>query len=478
MLKISCLVAFLLGAQNAEAQQLFLSSQYHQNMLTINPAYSGYSDMTNIVASHRSMLTGLAGSPQTSYVSVDGQGADGKMGLAFVGFHDQTDILSMTSGMVNYVYKAKLGTNSKLNFGLGVGVQNFSIGLDKAVVVNPNDPILYGSLRQNRTAFNSEFGLLYQVKGLEVGVAIPQLFNNNPTFMQNDGDLLNYNSVRHFRGSLKYNFENEDQTIKFYPLFVLRTVKGAPTQWDLSGVLDVKKAGWIGVTYHNTYSVSISAGVRYQGFSLGYAHGISVGDVSNYSRRSSELIMTYQLGDKWKKQQELNKKLEKELKKLEEKTDDIEDVNTEQDESIEGLIKERQDLQNKQKELEKKVEEAEKKAAARPTGIQYQEGQQPTAESVRNTYRTAKASDFVDENGRVPKPGFYVVIGAFGVEENAKNWKRQSLEKGNSNTAILYNSTLQVREVFLYYSPERDPAMVERMKRSGEYPTVWVQKLE
>jgi hypothetical protein len=106
------------------------------------------------------------------------------------------------------------------------------------------------------------------------------------------------------------------------------------------------------------------------------------------------------------------------------------------------------------------------------------DGSAPTAESVRQTYRKGRAEDFVDEDGNVPPKGFYVVIGAFGVKENALNWKEKSIQEGDGETAILYNSSLQVREVYVYYDLSHDAAMAERMKRASKYPTVWVQKLE
>ena len=467
-------IATILLSENSFSQQLSLSSQYHQNMLTINPAYSGFRGMTNVVASHRSMLTGVAGSPQTSYLSVEGEGKEGKIGLAFIGFHDQTDILSMTSGMGNFVYNAKFGDNSGLRLGLGVGVQNFTVDMAKAKVIDFNDPILFGNLSQNRTALNGEFGAVLHLKGLQVGVAVPQLLSNNPTIVTSNDDILNYNTLRHFRGSLKYDINlNDNESARLYPLFVLRAVNGAPVQWDVSGVVESDKIGWIGLTYHSTYAVSFSAGVRYQGFSVGYAHDFTLGAVNLYSKRSSELLLSYQIGNRWKEQEELNKKLQKDLKRLEE---DLEN----QGDNTEG----NEELLKKQKDLEKRIEELEKNKGnsnsnnPRMDGAQNQTNGTPTAESVRNTYRTAKAVDFVDEKGATPPKGFYVVIGAFGVEQNALNWKNASIAKGNKNTLMLYNSTLQVREVYVYYSPDREPAMAERIKQYTEYPTVWVQKLE
>jgi type IX secretion system PorP/SprF family membrane protein len=483
------LMVFVLGiVSNASAQQLPLSSQYHQNMLTINPAYSGFENNLFIAASHRTMLTGLSGSPQTNYVSVSGQGADGKMGLAFIGFHDQTNIFSVTSGMVNYAYKAKLSETAMLNFGLGVGIQNFGVDLEKAKVSNELDPILLGSVRQNRMAFNGEFGVLLQVKGLELGVAVPQLLSNNPTFTDGDGQTLNFNTVRHIRGSLKYDFMlNEDQTVKFYPLVVVRSVKGAPFQWDINGVLDMTKYGWIGVTYHSTYAISFSAGLRHKGFSVGYAHDIPMGIVNDFSKRSSEFILSYRIGNNTKQDDKRLDKIQKEL-------DDLYESNTEQDEKIDELTETKAKLEKELKELEKKQaaenEEMKNKLKNAGSNTNSSNGQgtntspntsNNTSTSPKNNsdavYRGASANSFTDEQGKPAKKGYYVVIGSFEMEKNAQNWKKKSIAKGDKNTSILYDSSIKMHQVVAFYSENQDPAVAERSRKSAKQKA-WILRLE
>ena len=460
--------------QNTFGQQLYLSTQYYQNMLTLNPAFTGESEYAKAAVSHRSMLTGVQGGPQTSYVSVDGQTAQGKMGLGIVAFRDQTDILSNTSAMVNYAYKMKTGNNSMLNFGLAVGVQNQTIDFDKAKVVNELDPILFGP-RANRTVFNADFGVAFFWKGLQAGFSAPQMIGNNPTITTNSGQTLNINNVQHFRGSVKYDFMiNESKEMKVYPMVLVRSVKGAPLQWDANLVLDIGKIGWVGVTYHSNYAVAFSAGVRYKSMTAGYAHDFTTGIVNSYSKRTSEFLLTYNFGDKWREQKEWNKKMEL-------ADQELRDESEQQQEEIDSLKIQQEkvnaDLKKAKAELEKNKEELVRLKGMNPNGGAY-DGSQPTAESVRQTYRKGKAEDFVDEDGNVPPKGFYVVIGAFGVKENAIKWKEKSLSEGDGKTAILYNSSLQVREVYVYYDLNHDAAMAERAKLVSKYPTVWVQKLE
>jgi type IX secretion system PorP/SprF family membrane protein len=470
---IFSMLLILGSACQARAQQLPLSTQYYQNMITLNPAFTGQSEYAKAVVSHRSMFTGLQGSPQTSYLSVDGQTAQGKMGLGIIAYRDQTDILSNTSAMVNYAYRMKISTDARLNFGLAVGVQNQSIDFANAQVVNELDPILFGP-RVNRTVFNADFGLGFEWKGLQAGFAIPQLLGNNPTVTTNSGQTLALSNVQHYRGSLKYDFWiNESKGIKVYPMAVVRSVKGAPLQWDGNLVIDAANIGWFGVTYHSTYAIGVSAGVRYKNVSAGYAQNFSAGVVNDYSKRSSEFLLTYHFGDRWKEQKEWNKNMEVADQELKDESE----VQQEEIDSLKMLeAKVNAELKKASEELKKNQEEMKRlKAVSENSRMNENE---PTAESVRGTYRTARSEDFEDEAGNIPPKGFYVVIGAFGVKENAISWKEKSVTEDKVDTKIIYNSKLNVREVYVLFDPERDPAMVERIKRTSKYPTVWVQKLE
>lgn len=484
------------------AQQLPLSTQYHQNRMTINPALTGLEDYTSAAASHRTMLTGLEGSPQTSYLSLQGQVADGKMGLGLLAYHDQTGILSNTSAMVNYAYKVKFNTFASLNFGLGVGVQNFVTDFGKAKVVDQMDPVLLDG-RQNRAAFNGEFGTAFLYKNLEIGVAIPQLFTNNPTINGNETELLTYNTVRHLRASAKYDFVlSRERGLTFFPMFVARSVKDAPFQWDLNGIFDLEKIGWAGVTYHSTHALAVNVGVRYKGLSIGYAQGISVGSSVAYSNRSSEILLKYQLGNRWKEQKEWNEKMEAEAKRLADESmqrqiqiDSLKNAQAEANDRLNDAEEEIEKLKNDQEQTKARLLKSEKEAERQkntpvdqnkqPVNQENKQKAEPFFQQNENDVplidnskiRKGLATDFVDENGKTPPVGYYVVTGAFGVKENADNWKRMCIQAGEPKTSIIFNSKLQVREVYIFYSAERDPAMEERITKAFQYRDIWVQEL-
>jgi type IX secretion system PorP/SprF family membrane protein len=466
-------------------------------MMTVNPALTGSGENTQAYLSHRSQFAGLNGGPQTSYLSLDGPTLSKKFGIGFTALNDVTSILARTNFMVNYAYSLKLGNESNLRFGLAAGIQNNRIDFDKAQVVDQNDVILYGP-RQNQTVFNADFGLALNVKKLQFGFAIPQLLNNEPLFTTNTGEDLIYSTKRHIRSTIKYEFAfGENGKNVFYPLVMIRAVKGAPIQYDINAVLDFKKRAWFGITYHSNYAVAVSAGLRMDKFAIGYAHDFVLAKVANYSKRSSEIVLSYQFGEKDNAQQLINEELKKQIalnnKKVNENIDEIE-ILTEQTDSLKSELEKtnsklnelsknvnstidaqnaiKNDLNNTQQQLKNVQSNNIKQQAIE--NVPYEKPVLPTNEKVIS----GSKADFVDENGNEAQAGFYVVVGAFGVENNALNYKAECINSGITQTAILWNKTRGVREVYVFYSLDRSEAVVEKLKYVVDHPKVWILKLD
>src|SRR5260221_14191448 len=68
---ISLLIVTCLLPTFSFAQQLPFSSQYYTDQFVINPAFTGTTENINAFLTHRSQWTGLAGAPQTSYLTLD-----------------------------------------------------------------------------------------------------------------------------------------------------------------------------------------------------------------------------------------------------------------------------------------------------------------------------------------------------------------------------------------------------------------------
>jgi type IX secretion system PorP/SprF family membrane protein len=289
------------------AQQLPFSSQYYTDQFVVNPAFTGTGENINAYLTHRSQWTGLAGAPQTSYVTVDGPLQQKNTGLGMKCFTDVTDIISRVGAFASYSYKLKINDSSHIYFGVSAGALGNKLDFSKAIIKDNNDPFLY-SQSKSRTVFSADLGVAYVWKRLTVGFAVPQILGNNVKYPILNDNSSYYNFSRHYQGTVKYVFDvSKEKGITAYPLLMFRAVKGAPFQYDINGVVDWKKIGWVGLTYHSTYAFAFSGGVRYKNFIVGYAYDLGVSKIRSYIGTTSEFLLGYTFGERKKETKEFEK---------------------------------------------------------------------------------------------------------------------------------------------------------------------------
>lgn len=455
MRKLNITAALLLVIISAFAQQLPYSSQYYTNMFVVNPAFTGTKEQTNAFITHRSQWIGIAGGPQTSYLTIDGPIEAKNIGLGLKVYSDVTDIISRMGAFANYSYRLKINDDNNLFIGLAAGILNNRIDFSKAVVRDTDDPFLF-SEPQSKTVFSADFGLGYTWKKLEVGFAMPQIIGNKIKYQTNAGDNSYYNLERYYVGSVKYVFDVvEEKEITAYPLIAVRAAKGSPFQYDINAVLDWKKMGWVGVTYHSNDAVAASLGVRYKNLAVGFAYDFGINKIKTYTGSTCEFLLSYTFGSK-----DQNAPVEDLSVKTPEPTDTLTDK---------AIAKLREDADSNKVQLERLKEELRKLKEG---------GQGRTENLTENLMRTASSGDFVDENGMSMGSGYYVVIGTFSNKENANKFKQANLIKGYNGVQIIQNHKTKVYYVYVTKMDSQAAGDAELLKYKNEYPDVWLQQLE
>ena len=419
----SALIFTLCIGVNVLSQQLPLGSQYYVNMYSFNPAEVGTSSLQSFF-SHRNQFAGITGGPQTTYLSVDGPTKYDKIGLGFMAMSDRTDILSKNTFVVSYSYKLKFGQNHGLNFGLNLGILNNSIAFDEAIIIDEDDALVSNSSR-SKTGFTSDFGLLYKIKELQIGVSVPQIFSNSNLYINTLGEKFSFTSSRHYRASLKYTFFlNESKNLSIYPLLAARFVNGAPFQYDANVVVDFKKIGWIGMTYHSNYAFSSSVGLRYQNMIIGYVYDYPIGNLNQFTKGSHEFILGYRFGDQ-------NKKEEFNYSEANKKINQLQLIQNKHEKLIDSLIKTNDqiylDAMNQKNIIDSLIENLTKRGES-------------TKNNKVETIRTGIASEFSSEDGTEIQKGYYVVVGSFAVKEFAKRFKNGLLNRKFSFVKQIFQS--------------------------------------
>lgn len=460
----------LFVGKNLLSQQLPLGSQYYVNMYSFNPAEAGTSVLQSYF-SHRSQFTGISNGPQTTYLSVDGPTKYDKMGLGLIAMTDRTDILSKNTFIVSYSYKLKFGKDHGLNFGLNLGILNNSIAFDKAIIIDQNDAIVSNSSR-SKTGFTSDFGLLYKIKDLQVGISVPQIFSNSNLYINTVGEKFSFTSSRHYRASLKYTlFLNKSKDLSIYPMLVARYVNGAPFQYDANVVVDFKKLGWVGLTYHSNYAFSSSLGFRFQNMLIGYVYDFPLGNLNHFTKGSHEFILGYRFGDQNKKDEGINEETTKKIKQLELTQNRHEKL-------IDSLIKTNDQLYDdalNQKDLMDSL--IGKLLNKNQSDDSKYEGNKNKNNGVE-TIRTGSATDFISDDGSEVQKGYYVVVGSFAIQEYAKRFKNGLLNEGYSKTKSIQRKGSEIKNVYVFYTDDINEAINEKRKFTNIDESVWVLRID
>ena len=284
------------------AQQTPQSSVYNYNRYAINPAYAGSSGCTDITFSHLNQWVKVEGAPLTSYL-----GVNTRIGKSFgVGGQllvDKIGMINQVSGLGSISYGLNLGTNHKIRIGASLGYNQYRVDPTSAVVFDPNDPIANGGVNSSGT-INSELGLLYQFKNLEVALASKQLIQTYTNFGYNDLD--GYGLRRHLNGLISYAIPvNSNFTIK-PSVFAKGITSGFQTDFNA----DVVYKGFLfgGLGYRTQVGLIARLGVNIQDlFFIGYAYESPMTNIASYCSGSHEVVIGLKLCKNKKKVKEVVK---------------------------------------------------------------------------------------------------------------------------------------------------------------------------
>tara|TARA_B100000809_G_C15122478_1_gene524881 strand:- start:408 stop:1931 length:1524 start_codon:yes stop_codon:yes gene_type:complete len=298
----------LASLTSLKAQQVPMYAQYYLNPYMINPAYAGHDSTTTAFLLYRNQWAGITGSPETQMISIDGRLGKKDMGIGGMIYNDMSNIYQRSGGYMSYSYRLVIDTMHSVRIGISLGAVQNRINFDKIQAENPDENVLLEN-SQSATKLDGSFGALYTYANkLEVGLSTLQMFNSTYTYSNQANDkLVNFSLLRHFYLSGKYRFVIEPNKWVVSPLVLLRSVQGAPIQWDLGVQGEWKNLVWLTAMYRSNYGLSFSAGGKInQNIKLGYAYEVPTNGIGKQSKGSHEIVMSYTFHNRKCKKSEKN----------------------------------------------------------------------------------------------------------------------------------------------------------------------------
>ena len=168
-------------------------SQYLQNGLMINPAYTGSRGALSGFLSYRMQWMGTKGSPVLQSVSLHTPMKNDKVALGIMARFMHFGFTKSTSIYTSYAYHIRVG-NGKLSFGLKGGVDLSNTDYSGILLTNSGDPV-FAINDKPYVLPNFGSGIYYFSDKLFAGVSVPSFLSYRKT---GSGSVQAYHSFSEY----------------------------------------------------------------------------------------------------------------------------------------------------------------------------------------------------------------------------------------------------------------------------------------
>ena len=244
------MLVMLTSVNKTFGQQLPQFSQYIFNGLHVNPGYAGYKGEPYIQSTYRSQWINFPGAPETFTVTADFSANEGTMGFGFSLMSDNLGPARTTGGLVTYAYRIQTGRKSWLGLGVSAGVSEYAIDGN---LLDPNDfpdsEIPVGTINLFTPNLNS--GLFFHNDRFYAGFSVYNMIGKKA--LEKEDVALAYHDF-HYYLTAGYLLDL-GETVKFKPSFLIKEVKGAPTNYDINAMFLFYERIWVGGSYRSNMKI-------------------------------------------------------------------------------------------------------------------------------------------------------------------------------------------------------------------------------
>jgi type IX secretion system PorP/SprF family membrane protein len=290
-MKLKLIFGFLLMGVIAQAQQEAQYTQYMYNTAAVNPAYAGTRGMFSVLAMHRNQWVGLEGSPKTNSFTLHTPLAN-SLALGLSATNDVLGPSTENTFSADLSYSIKTSENFRLAFGIKGTANYLDVNFNKLKTFNQNDPINARTNIDNNFFPNVGAGLYWYSNKTYIGLSVPYMlerkhYNNDVQYTASE--RMNLHAMAGYVFDLS-------PTLKFKPSTLVKVVRGAPLQVDLSANFLLYDKLTLGAAYR--WSAAMSGMVGFQisdSWLIGYAYDKDTTRLGNFNSGSHEIFLRYEL---------------------------------------------------------------------------------------------------------------------------------------------------------------------------------------
>lgn len=253
-------LVLLCSVNKVFAQQDAQFSQYMFNNLYLTPAHAGVDGVTSLTAFHRSQWLGYqssfgdGGAPVTQMVSFNTPIYKIKSGFGAYVMNDNLGPQNNLEIQASYAYHLGL-KESKLSFGMRVGMYSQTLDYGKYRAIHPEDPLIGGRQgKESQIRPDMAFGLFYRSEKYYVGAGFNHLLKSEFDFGLSQRNALE----NHLNFTTGYYYEvSFDLTVLFSALVKSDFNK---TTIDGGAIAHYKDTMWGGISIRQSEAANLLIG--------------------------------------------------------------------------------------------------------------------------------------------------------------------------------------------------------------------------
>ncbi|MBK9389365.1 MAG: type IX secretion system membrane protein PorP/SprF [Bacteroidetes bacterium] len=273
-------------------------SQYLQNGLVINPAYTGTRGALSGFLSYRKQWMGTPGAPVLQSGSFHAPFKNDKVALGLLAQFMQYGYTKSTSIYGSYAYHIRMA-KGKLSLGLNAGADISNSDYSGIETIQPD-----GVFLKNDDPYilpNVGAGAYYFSDKLYAGVSIPQFMSYRKTStntVQAYHSFSDYDFIFSGGGLITFSdfFKFKPSVLLHYSLDKAEKIK----QFDINGNFILADVLWVGGSWRTNEEVVVGI-LQLQitpQLMFGFSYDYPLGRMSSYSNGSAEFGLRYEFGSK------------------------------------------------------------------------------------------------------------------------------------------------------------------------------------
>lgn len=282
------IMLLLVVVSGLKAQNQAQYNHYISNQGLLNPAYNGTRDVISGLMLHRNQWFGVKGAPMNDAINVHGPIEDTNLGVGIIMANDNIGFTNNFDFFAAASYKLQLDRNDKfVSLGLQVGLSSNVYDGSKAVAPDFGDPLLAG--KESKLGFNFGFGAYFFAENYFAGFSIPKFFN--PVYNDNAESLKNTVDFKYLHSYWYGGYVFDWGDVKVKPTALIRTVVGAPLEFDVSANVLLMESLWVGASYRSISDVVfLTEYVINDQFTVRYSFDYSLSSLNRYAKAGSHEI--------------------------------------------------------------------------------------------------------------------------------------------------------------------------------------------